>query len=184
MIDSWPDLYYLAFPNDRRPTKIIVYFAFTIETLQTAFALRDFHMLYSTSKGSLMMESPNFDIRRFGFMLFTIPISGVCGTQSNGSHLCAIAPDFVSISAYSGNHRPVILCTTYLRDFQSQVGHDDCSFGESVLENCSVVINGIINSNTFSCPSFSSSVALCQPYLLSALVKTRGTLLWDMELWL
>lgn len=76
---SWPDLYYLAFPNDGRWTKAIVYFAYIIGTIQTGFALRDFYVLFCTSEVKLLMEPWNFDTHRFGFMWFTIPVGGALG---------------------------------------------------------------------------------------------------------
>jgi len=71
-------LYYLAFPQDRNSTKSVVYFIYIIGTLQTALALRDFYTLFCTLQGNQFLESslPDlvFDIRRFGFMWFTIPV--------------------------------------------------------------------------------------------------------------
>jgi len=67
-------LYYLAFPQDRRTTKSIVYFVYIVGTLQTALALRDFYTLFCTLQGNTYLESSTLDIRRFGFMWFTIPV--------------------------------------------------------------------------------------------------------------
>lgn len=72
------DLYYLAFPNDRRLVKSIAYFVYIIGTLQTAFALRDFYTLFCTPATNNLNE--DVDLRTFGFMWLTIPVSSALGT--------------------------------------------------------------------------------------------------------
>jgi len=70
-------LYYLAFPQDKRTTKAIVYFVYIIGTLQTAFALHDFYSLFCTLRGNSFLEPPaQSTIYGFGFMWFTIPVGG------------------------------------------------------------------------------------------------------------
>ncbi|KAF5364187.1 hypothetical protein D9756_000921 [Leucocoprinus leucothites] len=75
-------LYHLAFPKDKRLTKIAVYLVYTIGSIQTAFALRDFHELFCIP-GALAYVEPNLlsddtddsDLHTFGFMWLTIPVS-------------------------------------------------------------------------------------------------------------
>ncbi|KXN92863.1 hypothetical protein AN958_07060 [Leucoagaricus sp. SymC.cos] len=68
------NLYYLAFPHDKRLTKVVVYFVYIIGTLQSAFTLRDFYTLFCTVDGNQWLEDK--DVHRFGFMWLTIPVCG------------------------------------------------------------------------------------------------------------
>jgi hypothetical protein len=83
------DIYYLSFPNDRRMTKATVAFVYAVGTLQTAFALRDFYTLFCIPDNN---EDPTAfykiwdDLRPFGFMWITIPLSGASGTLLFHSH--------------------------------------------------------------------------------------------------
>ncbi|KAF9451797.1 hypothetical protein P691DRAFT_662504, partial [Macrolepiota fuliginosa MF-IS2] len=67
-----PDIYYLAFPQDRWQVKSIVYFVYGVGTIQTVFALRDFYILFCILGGNM---PTGHDLRAFGFMWFTIPVS-------------------------------------------------------------------------------------------------------------
>lgn len=66
-------LYYLAFPEDRRLTKSVVYFVFLTGTVQIALSLRDFYMLFCTLTGNNWLV--DLDVHNFGFMWLTIPVS-------------------------------------------------------------------------------------------------------------
>lgn len=71
------DLYYLAFPEDRRLTKSVVYFVFIVGTVQIALSLRDFYMLFCTITGNNWLV--DLDVHNFGFMWLTIPLSASAG---------------------------------------------------------------------------------------------------------
>ncbi|KAF5363565.1 hypothetical protein D9756_000955 [Leucocoprinus leucothites] len=66
-------LYHLAFPNDKKLTKAAVYLVYTIGSIQTAFALRDFSEMFCFP-GGLVQTAPD-DMHTFGFMWLTIPVS-------------------------------------------------------------------------------------------------------------
>jgi hypothetical protein len=75
------DIYYLSFPNDRRVTKATVIFVYGVGTIQTAFALRDFHTLFCIPwpQPDPSPFAKTWTWRGFGYMWLTIPLSGASG---------------------------------------------------------------------------------------------------------
>lgn len=65
-------LYYLAFPSDKKITKAVVYFVYAMGSIQTAFAMRDFAVLFATPLGDIFTAG---NMYIFGFTWFTVPIS-------------------------------------------------------------------------------------------------------------
>ncbi|KAF5364212.1 hypothetical protein D9756_000925 [Leucocoprinus leucothites] len=79
-------VYYLAFSKDKKLTEATVYLVYTIGSIQTAFALRDFHELFCIPGLTLRLVqvvhtkqvtlvSDISDLHAFGFMWLTIPVS-------------------------------------------------------------------------------------------------------------
>ncbi|EKM75693.1 hypothetical protein AGABI1DRAFT_102709 [Agaricus bisporus var. burnettii JB137-S8] len=64
-------LYYLAFPNDKKVTKGIVAFVYSIDTAQTILAVYDFHRSFCVNKNSLVLDKDNIS-----HLWLTIPLSG------------------------------------------------------------------------------------------------------------
>ncbi|KAF7776790.1 hypothetical protein Agabi119p4_5183 [Agaricus bisporus var. burnettii] len=69
-------LYYVAFPNDRKITKAIVGFVYSIDTVQTILALYDFYLLFCIPNNYHLVLGPKFQVMQDGFMWLTIPLSG------------------------------------------------------------------------------------------------------------
>lgn len=64
------DVYYLAFPNDRRWPKAIVLGVFVIEVLQTVLATRDAFRNFATGWGNIE------DLEEVGWLWFSVPVLG------------------------------------------------------------------------------------------------------------
>ncbi|KAJ3559657.1 hypothetical protein NP233_g11209 [Leucocoprinus birnbaumii] len=69
-----PDLYYLAFPHDKRITKVVVYFVYIVGMVQSGVALHDFYTLFCTADGNQWLEGK--DVHRFGVMWLALPVCG------------------------------------------------------------------------------------------------------------
>lgn len=81
------DIYYLAFPHDRRLPKCIVGFTFVIELLQTVLATKDAFRNFGTGWGNMA------DLDAVGLLWFSVP---VLGSVSEYDILCTTEtdPDF------------------------------------------------------------------------------------------
>lgn len=77
------DLYYIAFPNDRKVTKAIVGFVYSVGTIQTLVALHDFYKSFCVIDSSAVL----FDDAVFNsFMWLTIPLSSTLGMHIYHRH--------------------------------------------------------------------------------------------------
>ncbi|XP_006459755.1 hypothetical protein AGABI2DRAFT_142196 [Agaricus bisporus var. bisporus H97] len=65
------DLYYIAFPNDKKITKAIVAFVYSIDTAQTFLALYDFYQSFCVNKYSFILNQDNTT-----HLWLTIPFTG------------------------------------------------------------------------------------------------------------
>ncbi len=70
------DLYYLAFPNDRRFIKYLVYGIYVIEFVQTMLIAHDVFATFGYGFGD--MDAPT----RVNLYALTVPIMGAVGAQS------------------------------------------------------------------------------------------------------
>lgn len=111
------DLYYLAFPQDRRITKSIVYFVYILGTAQTVFALHDFYTLYCT-------EPPPPGTYTINFLWFTIPFCGAVGTF----WLDYLASYLTRVGMRSCFRRPALLCKSDLHYHKIQGCHNNCNY--------------------------------------------------------
>ncbi|XP_006459754.1 hypothetical protein AGABI2DRAFT_142195 [Agaricus bisporus var. bisporus H97] len=68
-----------SFPNDRKITKAIVGFVYSIDTVQTILALYDFYLLFCIPNNYHLVLGPKFQVMQGGFMWLTIPLSGTLG---------------------------------------------------------------------------------------------------------
>lgn len=73
------DLYYIAFPNDKKITKAIFALVYSIDTAQTILALLDFYQLFCTSDNDLEYLLETTEIHP-NFIWLTIPLSSTSGT--------------------------------------------------------------------------------------------------------
>ncbi|KAF7776789.1 hypothetical protein Agabi119p4_5182 [Agaricus bisporus var. burnettii] len=64
-------LYYIAFPNDKKITKAIVAFVYSIDTAQTFLALYDFYQSFCVNKYSFILNQDNTT-----HLWLTIPFTG------------------------------------------------------------------------------------------------------------
>ncbi len=69
-----PDIYYIAFPNDRPLPKFIVWFLFIVELLQTILVTRDAFNNFGLQYGNV----PALD--GVGFIWFSVPVVTALGT--------------------------------------------------------------------------------------------------------
>ncbi len=70
------DLYYLAFPNDRRPLKYLVYGIYIIESVQTILVAHDTFATFGYGFGD--MDA----LARINFFWLTVPIMSAVGAHS------------------------------------------------------------------------------------------------------
>jgi hypothetical protein len=89
-------------------TKATVVFVYFVGTLQTGFALRDFYTLFCIHDPH---EDPGFfdktwNLRSFGFMWITIPLSGASGAR------VFYTPQIFALTVFgdSGRRFSAILC--------------------------------------------------------------------------
>lgn len=70
MLTNILDVYYLAFPNDRKLPKAVVGFTYTIELLQTILSTRDAFRNFGTGWGNMN------ELDAVGWLWFSVPVLG------------------------------------------------------------------------------------------------------------
>ncbi len=150
------DLYYLAFPNDRRSLKHLVYGIYVIEFVQTMLVAHDTFAMYGYGFGDIDA------LTRMNFLWITVPIMSAVGAHS----ICY--PFSLTYLEFSFLCRAGLLCIPNIHivkvTFHPDIRHLCsllCSFSiaAQLMIYCLILFTGIIDQ---FCGSYDHS-RLCFP---------------------